>query len=157
MSLTISMLLKNLPKPPNTTIQALTEPPGLVHNILLPPPTTPTQNGKPQTPPTQTTSPIKQSAPPHLEAPNSSKLNTPSKRPRKAPPIMRQCTMSTRSASLQVTSQQELHKDDMDKDGDMLIETKAKAVSNNLKPEFAPTDSMAHIDPTEQLMMQFPH
>jgi hypothetical protein len=45
----------------------------------------------------------------------------------------------------------------MDEDGDVPIETKAKAVSNKLKPEFALTNSTAHIDPAEQIMMQFSH
>src|SRR5882762_492695 len=158
MSSTISTLLKNPPNAPSATIQAPTEPPGLVRNLLLPPPPTPTRNEKPQTPPTPITPPTKRSAPPHPEASNSSESDTPSKkRPRKAPPVTRQSSMSTRSASLQITSQQELHGDDMDEDGDMMIEPNAKAVSNNLKPEFALTNSTAHVDPAEQPMMQLPH
>jgi len=58
-----------------------------------------------------------------METPAPSDPDTPTKKkPRKAPSITRQRTMSTRSTVLQVTSQQELHGDDMDEDGDVPIE-----------------------------------
>jgi hypothetical protein len=157
MSSTINTLLKNPPNPPSATIMAPTEPPGLVR-MLLPPPATPTRDGESHTPLTPTTSPIKRSAPPHMETPAPSDPDTPTKKkPRKTPSITRQRTMSTRSTVLQVTSQQELHGDDMDEDGDVPIEVNVEMVSNDVKPVSALIDSTARIDPAEQPMMQFLH
>ena len=153
----MSTLLNNPPDTPSTTVPAPAEPPGLIH-MLLPPPATPTQNRVTFTPPTPTTSPIKWSAPPHIKSPSPSEPDTPSKKkPRKVPPIMHQHSMSMRRASLQVTSQQELHEDDMDEDGDVMIKADTGSVSQTTKPATALTDSTAHISPTEQLMMQSSH
>jgi len=71
--------------------------------------------------------------------------------------ITRMRTMSTRKTSLQITSKQELQGDDMDKDGDTPIEVNTAMVSNKIKPISALINSMARIDPTERLMMQFSH
>ena len=158
MSSTVNTLLRNPPDAPHAAIQAPTGPPGLVRN-LLPPPPIPTRNDEPQLPLTPTTSPaFKRAAPPHLETPNPSEPVTPvKKRLKKASPVVRQRSMSTRSATLQITSQKELHGNDMDEDEDMLAETEATAVSKNLKPETTLTDPLTHVDPAEQIMMQSSH
>ena len=45
----------------------------------------------------------------------------------------------------------------MDEDGDVMIEADTGLVSQTTKPATALTDSMAHIGPAEQLMMQSSH
>ena len=135
---------------PRMMILALEEPPG--------PPATPTQNRAPPTSPTPTTSPIKWSAPPHIKAPSPYEPDTPSKqKPRKALLITCQHSMSARRTSLQVTSQQELHEDIMDEDGDVTIEANTELVSKTTKHTTALANSMAHINLAEQLMMHSSH
>ena len=65
--------------------------------------------------------------------------------------------MSEMRVSLQISSQQELHEDDMDEDGDVMIEADTGSVSQTTKHVTALTDSMAHISPAEQLVMQSSH
>ena len=65
--------------------------------------------------------------------------------------------MSTRRTSLQVTSQQELHEDIMDEDGDVTIEANTELASKTTKHSTALANSMAHINPAEQLMMHSSH
>jgi hypothetical protein len=155
MSSTISTLLRNPPNAAPASLLTPTEPPGLVCNMIPPPPLTSTLNDKPHLLPTPTTSPAKRLAPPHMEKPASPEPGTPTrKRARKNAPIVRRHSMSTRNVSLQVTSQQELQDEDVDEDGDMVIETMAVAVSKIVKLETAPTDGPTHIDTAEQLMMQ---
>ena len=62
--------------------------------------------------------------------------------------------MSTRNGSLQVTSQLELQDEEVDVNGDMVVNTMAVAVSKIVKLETAPTDGLIHIGTAEQLMMQ---
>ena len=45
----------------------------------------------------------------------------------------------------------------MDEDGDVMIEADIGSVSQITKPVTALTDSMAHISPAEQLVMQSSH
>ena len=171
MSSTIGNLLLNPPQVSSAPLQTPIAPPGLIRNMLPPP--TPTENSNPQLPltpatspakrqtpphmetPSPSVSPAKRSAPPHLELPISLEPTLPSKKKSKqSTPIVRQRSMSTRSTSLQVTSQQDLRDEDMDEVSNVHDDAKATTVSNNHTTVTTLTNRVTHIGPAEQLMMR---
>ena len=173
MSSTIGNLLLNSPQVSSTLPLTVSTPPGIIRDVLPPP--TPSQAEVPQLLPTPTTtpakrqtpphmeipspsvSPTKRSAPPRMEFPTSSEPSTPCKKKSKqSAPIARQRSMSTRSTTLQVTSQQDLQDEDMDEDSSGHGNMKDATVSNDPTIETTLTNRMTLIGPAEQLMMRTP-